>query len=251
MSKKSFFNYERIGKAALALLMGLGITLPTSAFELDANGFINVFDLNADLTKGAGPAFGFNNPTSTMATVTGTTVVLKPWRDVCDLGTAADKDTYWGCDGSAPNKNYGKKFLETSVYNTSQTNVAQTGSFKACIGGGTLDSDSAYSVVGFVRIFKADFSEMWFEQVATGPCFEIPYTIDGTATVQLQKGFTMSGPNALSTYDKTTTVYLNATALPASGAGSRDPNAIPVLPLGALLGLVGLLGLFAARRLKA
>ena len=129
--------------------------------------------------------------------------------------------------------------------------MAQTGSFKACIGGGTLDSDAAYSVVGFVRIFNADFSEMWFEKVEAGPCFEIPYTIDGTATVQLQKGFTMSGPNALATYDKTTTVYLNATALPASGAGSRDPNAIPVLPLGALLGLVGLLGLFAARRLKA
>ena len=250
MSKKSFFNYERIGKVALALLMGLGMSLSASAFDLDANGYIFAYDLNTDLTKG-NYSFEFGNPTSTMATASGTSVVLKPWRDVCDVGTAGDKDTVWGCDGSGPNKNYGKKFLESLVYNTVKTSVAQTGSFKACIGAGTLDSDPAYSVQGYVKIFNEDFSQVWFEKTAAGPCFDIPYTIDGSATVQLQKGFIVSGPNALKGYNKTTTAYIGAASLPAPASANRPANAIPVLPLGALLGLVGLLGLLAARRLKA
>ena len=212
--------------------------------------FSNAFVLQNDLTKGA-YQFGFGwDPTNAGAgiTQTGTTLTLKPQTVTCD-GNAGDKDTFWGCDGSGANKDYGKVWQDILYYDNNLTNAAQTGKFTACIGGGDLDT--TYSVQGFVKVFSADFGALFYEAYADGPCFAIPYTIVGDATVNLQRGVILGGPNGLSAKDYGEQyVYLGATALPAAGGGNMDPNSIPVLPLGGLLGLIGIIGLFAARRLK-
>jgi len=213
-------------------------------------GFSNAFVLKDDLTKGA-YQFGFGwDPANTGAglTQTGTTLTLKPQTITCD-GNAADKDTFWGCDGSGTNKDYGKVWQDILFYDNALTGTAQAGNYRACIGGGDLDT--TYSVQGFVKVFSEDFGALFYEAYADGPCFSIPYTIVGDATVNLQRGVILGGPNGLSAKDYGEQyVYLGATALPAAGAGNKDPNSIPVLPLGGLLGLIGIIGLFAARRLK-
>ena len=242
-------SFARKFIAPLAAAFVASFSIAGLAVEIDG-GYSNVFVLNNDLTKG-GFKFGFGwDPANAGAgvTQTGTTLTLKPQTITCN-GGAADKDTEWGCDGSGPNANYGKNWQDLLFYDNVLTNAAQAGNFKACIGGGDLDS--TYKVQGFVKVFNADFSQLWYEAYADGPCFSIPYTIDGAATVNFQRGVILGGPNGLSGKDYGEQyVYLGATALPASGGANRDPNAIPVLPLGGLLSLIAIVGLLAARRLR-
>ena len=77
--------------------------------------------------------------------------------------------------------------------------MAQAGHYKACKGGGDLDS--AYKVQGFVKAFNADFSQLWYDAYADGPCFSILYTTDGAATVSFQRGVVLGSEIGLSGKD--------------------------------------------------
>lgn len=246
------FKRSRVGarmfRRLSAVGMALGVSLSAAALDLEPQVYIEAYNMNADLSKNGGQLFNFQKPLAEIASVAGTSVTLNAWKGVCE-STQADKDTYWGCDGSGPSTSYGKVFLDVYTYENQTTAVAQTGSFKGCFGG-LLDDDAGYTVEAYVKIFNQDYSQTWYEAFQPGICYDIPYTIDGTATVQFQKGFRISGPNALATYNKNATAYIGATALPGPASANRPADAIPTLPLTALLGLITALGLFAGRRLK-
>ena len=106
---------------------------------------------------------------------------MKPQTITCD-GNAGDKNTEWGCDGSGPNANYGKNWQDLLFYDNVLTNAAQAGNFKACIGGGDLDS--TYKVQGFVKVFNADFRNFGMKRTLTGLVFlsPIPSTVQPPLT---------------------------------------------------------------------
>jgi len=221
-----------------------------SNVDVTQGGYTFVFSVNNDVTRGnAKYDFGWDPKNAgSGATQTGTTVTLMPQTITCD-GNAADKDTEWGCDGSGPNKNYGKNWQEILYFQTDRKTAAETSTFKGCIGGGNLDA--AYTVKGFVKVLRDDFQQTFFNEAQEG-CFSIDYTIVGDAPVQLQRGVILDGPNGLSGKDYGKQyVYLGATSLPAVASANRDADAIPVLPLGGLLGLIAILGLLGSRRLKS
>ena len=94
-----------------------------------------------------------------------------------------------------------------------------------------------------------NYDTYYEEYDGSGACYSIPWSIAGDADVILQRGVMISGPNGLADADYgSSTVYLNTTAVPGAPEPG-DPNAIPVLPLGGLLGMIALLGVFGIRRL--
>jgi hypothetical protein len=254
MKTNTFSALQRFTAPLIATALACTFSSAISAnsnVDVTAGGYSFVFAVNNDLTKGnAKYDFGWDpKGAGAGATQNGTTVTLKPQTITCD-GNAADKDTEWGCDGSGPNKDYGKNWQDILFFQTDEKSNAETSTFKGCIGGGKLDS--TYTVKGFVKVLKQDFTQTYFYEAKEGPCFSIDYTIVGDATVQLQRGVILEGPNGLSGKDYGEQyVYLGATALPAVASANRDADAIPVLPLGGVLGLIAILGLLGSRRLKS
>ena len=237
--------------AAVGAFFSLG-SFASSDITVDG-AYSVVFALNGDGTAGA-YQFDFGwNPADPQFSQNGTTLTIRPQTTTCE-GSAPDKDSVWGCDGSGPVAGYGKLFQELLFYETLEKgSVAEPETnFEGCIDSSGLDA--GYTVEGFVKVLSQNFADTYYFETGTG-CFSIPYTIVGDAIVQLQRGIIIKGPNGLAGADYgSSTVYLGATSLPGSGGGPvvtpGDPNAVPTLPTYGLMVLAVLAGWLGQRQLR-
>ena len=251
-------GYKKTSTAPRALaamaggLLAACLSMASAATDL-TSGYSNVFALNNDFSKG-GYQFGFGwDPANAGSGITqsGNTVVLTAQKITCN-GDAADKDTVWGCDDSGPITGYGKLVQDLLFFNQTEKNAADgadSGVWRGCFGGNDLAD--GYSRSAFVKVLQNGGNyDTYYEQYdGDSACYSIPWSVAGDADVLLQVGVMISGPNGLAGIDYgSATVYMNRTALPSAPAPG-DPNAIPALPLGGLLGMIALLGFFGTRRL--
>lgn len=228
------------------------LSVASSATNL-SGGYSNVFALNNDFSKGA-YQFGFGwDPANAGSGITqaGNTVYLTAQNITCN-GNANDKDTVWGCDGSGPIAGYGKLIQDLLFFNEvtyANGDDPASGVWQGCFGANDLAE--GYSRQAFVKVLQngGNYDTYYEEYDGSGACYSIPWSIAGDADVILQRGVMISGPNGLADADYgSATVYLNTNAVPGAPEPG-DPNAIPVLPLGGLLGMIALLGMFGIRRL--
>ena len=103
------------------------------------------------------------------------------------------------------------------------------------------------TVSAFVKVLSADFSQTYAEEFQSSTCWDISFDILGDATVQVQKGFQVWGPNAdpRDGDPGSVTAVMGITQLPTPG---NFAEGIPATPIWALFGMAGLLALLGIRR---
>lgn len=197
-----------------------------------------------------GVAGGINPDDSSLSqfSQSGNRVILKPNVHFCAnaLGqTQADID-YWCYTPATPDKG---KWMMARTYTTTNVPVgpASTVEFEGCIVSNTL-TDHTFSA--FVRVFNADYSALWYEETDGNGSFSLPAALAGDAEVNVQVGFTLSGPTVSPDQinDYGSVVVDMGAACAAPPTAEADPNAIPALPLGGLFGLIGLVAWLGVRR---
>ena len=172
----------------------------------------------------------------------GNQVTLGVNTSLCADQTDASGVTYWCTD---------KKWVEMLTYEntTVPAGASSVASFSGCFGNSTF---TKHTVKAFVKILSENYADTYAQDYsADGACWDISFDILGDATVQVQKGFQVLGPNAdaanpVDGDDGAVVAYIGATVNPDQQ--SEGPEGIPVLPLWALFGLAGLIGLMGFRR---
>jgi hypothetical protein len=249
-------------KAILALVAGLiavcaNNTAHAVVVTVDGSktwsGFMNVFNINDNGSKGGylwGSGWGL---AAVKSTVTGNTVTLEP-----NYNCFAPTDPYWsnfraaGVDPvteeayPAVTGTIGNKFMEGSTF------IEQKGLLNGSLLSftGSVDSyslDSAYSAVAFIKVFKyagfwnnttSQWQDAWDyndQNIAYGSLTGGNFTVNRDLTSAtnddiFQYGFTVAGRNAN----------------PANTMGSVVVSAVPEPSIASLLGF-GALGLVATR----
>lgn len=243
-------------RAAISSLFGgaLLAAVATTTHATDLNGgYSLVYELNADATAGAAVGwvgYSFDLVENAGVSQTGQTVVLYPQSVTCN-SDAADKDTYWGCDGSGPADGYGGKFESRLVYENELHSRIETDVWQGCFAANS-DLDEAYSVTAFVKVLSPDFTQTWFYEEDDSQCWSIDYVLEDAAEKNVQLGFIISGPNGLAGVDYgSQTAYIGLTSLPTDEVPNGQPNAVPVLPAGGVLGLIALMSYLVRRKLRA
>jgi len=178
----------------------------------------------------------------------GSRVTLKPNVHFCSnaLGQAQSDIDYWCYTPTTPDKG---KWMVARSYTTTSVPVgpASTVEFDGCIVNNTL-SDHSFSA--YVRVFSADYSQLWYEETDSSGSFSLPATLAGDAAANVQVGFVVTGPTVSpDQIDDYGSVVVDMGGQCAAAPTSEfDPNAIPALPFGGLLGLIGLVGWLGLRR---
>lgn len=205
----------------------------------------------SELTNGAKGSFvfgsGFGELPKAVALVSGSNVTLAP---NFSLYEENPDDGFWRDNGGAGPG--GNKWVEMSVFGTET--IAASGSestqtFTGCANSNTLASP--YTSIAFIRVFSEDFSQLFGEVTAgTGGTFDLSIPLAGDVTVQVQKGFQTSGPNANPADAAalgTVNITIGAPCAASGPGGGAVATKIPVLPIWAMALLVGVLGLVGAR----
>ena len=228
------------------------------------DGYFKVFELGAD---GIAPNFGayqFENSWTDLSLMrfeqSGSVVTLKPNMSLCadqlegpdgspPVASSPNPD-YW-CNNNVAGEPYGNKWVEFLAFEATQTSAATSGTFKGCWGASTIPS--GIELITFVKTFDASYN-LITEQYDGDACWSIPYSTDGSALRNVQIGFIMKGPNGRPYGNNEVLLgeakaYIGVDSAPGVGV-PEGASSIPTLPLGGLLGIVALLGLLGARRLK-
>lgn len=247
------------GALAFSALLSPGLA---NAITVD-NGYFGVFGLASD---GIAPNFGayqFGEAWTDLSKMrfeqSGTTVTLRPNVSLCadqlegPDGSAPVASTpnpdYW-CNNTVAGEPYGNKWVEFLAFEALPlTTAATSGNFKGCWGLNTLPA--GYEVLTFVKRFDTGYSLLQ-EQYDGSACWNIDYTAGASENVQI--GFIIKGPNGRPYNNNERALgqakaYIGVTSPPGVGVPEGASN-IPTLPLGGILGIVALLGLLGARRLK-
>ena len=183
-------------------------------------------------------------------TVVGSTVTLQP-----NFNTYADNpgNGYWQ-NGAA-----GNKLTEANVFGEIATTPAgqDTFEFNGTVDAFTLDPDfytatgvADYNVSAYVKIDPAGAAVTERSPVSAAGTFSVSIDAKAAAGKAVQYGFTLTGLNANPADEAAlgSVVFTIAKAEFVPIPTNPDPDAIPALPLGALLGLIGLVGWLGIRR---
>ena len=227
------------------------------------NGYFSVFGLGAD---GIAPNFGayqfaegWTDLSKMRFEQSGSVVTLKPNVSLCadqlegpdgspPVASSPNPD-YW-CNNTVAGEPYGNKWVEFLAFEALPlTTAATSGNFKGCWGLNTLPT--GYEVLTFVKRFDTSYNLLQ-EQYDGSACWNIDYSAGASENIQV--GFIIKGPNGrpYNNNDRAlgqAKAYIGVTSVPGVGVPEGASN-IPTLPLGGLLGIVALLGLLGARRLK-
>jgi hypothetical protein len=231
----------------------LGLSSVAAATTIDA-GYWNPYFYGANPpSKGAAIDWSPNGfvpdePALAQFSQSGSRIVLKPNVSFCQnaLGQAQGDIDYWCYTAATPDKG---KWLKTASFDHTNVPVgpASTVDFQGCIVSNTL---TEHTFTAFVKVFNSDYSQLWYEEYDGSGTFSLPATLAGDAEVNVQVGFEMEGPTVSpNDIDDFGSVVVDMGG-PCAAAPTPefDPNAIPALPFGGLLGLIGLVGWLGLRR---
>lgn len=191
------------------------------------------------------------DPTLAQFSQNGDTITLRPNTNLCsdNLGNAPADIDYWCYRPGQAGAGFTGHWLVASSFDHTNIPVgpATTVEFSGCIVSNTLTD---HTFTAFVKVFNADYSQLWYEDYDGTNSFSLPATIAGDAEVNVQVGFTMEGPTVhpddINDYGSVE-VELGDACVQAP-TGRLGPNAVPALPIGGLLALVGLVGWLGLRR---
>ena len=228
------------------LVSAVAVVFSAQSFGI-TNSYVNFFNLNGDLTKGAYVG-GFSYDPAISASVVGTRVELSPNTAICEDPANAGGGNIWACD-DAGSTGYGGAFMDYLSFTESTPGAGTSGVFKGCFG--VSDMDSAYTLSAFVKFVRngGDYATL-YEAYSSDTCFSFPYTLDDDHILQV--GYIVAGPNGLGNTDYGSAYAFTGVDSPPGNIKDLSNTApIPAMPL-YLLGLMaGLLGLFGYRKIAA
>jgi hypothetical protein len=208
--------------------------------------YVNAFGLEADGSQG-GYAFGFgwDDPAKLRIDQSGDSITFYPNISLCN------EDDYWCNPASALG---GTHYVEASAFAEVAVSVgdaAQDFEFKGCFTGGTLTK--YHTLVAFMQVLNPDAGYTVYEgtqQFDSSGCWNFTHSEDGSANAIVQYGLKMMGQNVHP--DKAAEMgsygaVLNRDPAPAA---PKDAELIPTLPVGALFGLLTIVGWFGARKVR-
>ena len=244
------FSRNALTRAVIGAVAVSTLTLaavPATAQTLDT-GYQIAYNLVGGAKDSEVYQTGWDDINLLKATVSGSSVVLQPNFSLYEENPG---DAFWRDNGGAGPG--GNKWMELSLFGAELVTASGAESmqtFTGCTTSNTLASP--YGAIAFIKVFSADYSALYGEVTApVSGSFDLSIPLAGDVDVNVQKGFTTSGPNANPADEEalgSASVSLGATC-PSGGGGSgaSDPTAVPVLPIWGMVLLTGIMGLFGAR----
>ena len=222
------------------------VSVTAGAQTLDTY-YVNAFTLEADGSQG-GYEFGFawGEASKLRITQNGDYISFKPNISLCA------EDAGW-CDGT--NALGGNWFIHASAFTettVAQGDDAQDFEFKGCF---TADSTTQYHTLeAFMQVLDPNNGYAVFagtSQTDSSGCWDFSHSETGANAAVVQYGLRMLGQNVDPANDTEAGEVTAKLGIQIGGNAQLDADAIPTLPLGGLLILVGLVAAAGRKRLMS